>query len=110
MMEAGFAKALGVKVGDEIKLTVGNGTVKTFTVVGLLAPRGTSNFNQGGVVFLPLGTAQYYYSKTGGINRASIVLETGADENKVQADLAAALPAGLQIRTPSARMQMSQDT
>ncbi len=110
MMEVGFANALGVKVGDEIKLTVGNGTVKIFTIVGLLAPRGTSNFNQGGVVLLPLGTAQYYYSKTGGINRANIILEPGADENKVQADLAAALPAGLQVRTPSARMQMSQDT
>jgi len=110
MMEIGFANALGVKAGDGIKLTVGNGTVKIFTVVGLLAPRGTSNFNQGGVVFLPLNTAQYYYSKTGGINRASIVLKNGVDENKVQADLAALLPAGLQIRTPSARMQMSQDT
>jgi putative ABC transport system permease protein len=110
MMEVGFANALGVKVGNEIKLTVGNGTVKIFTVVGLLAPRGTSNFNQGGIVFLPLGTAQDYYSKIGGINRASIVLEPGANENKVQTDLAAVLPPGLQIRTPSARMQMSQDT
>jgi putative ABC transport system permease protein len=111
LMEVGFANALGIKAGDEIKLTVGNGSVKVFTVTGLLAPRGTSNFNQGGVVFLPLGTAQYYYSKTGeGINRANIILEPGVDENKVQADLAGALPAGLQVRTPSARMQMSQDT
>ena len=59
---------------------------------------------------MPLGTAQYYYSKTGGVNRVNIILEPGADENKVQADLAGALPAGLQARTPSARMQMSQDT
>jgi putative ABC transport system permease protein len=110
MMEVGFANALGVKVGDEIKLTVGNGTVKIFTVVGLLAPRGTSNFNQGGLVFLPLGTAQYYYSKTGGINVAQIVLEPGVDENKVKADLAAALPAGMQVRTPLSRLQMSADT
>ena len=110
MMEVGFANALGVKIGNEIKLTTSSGTVKKFTVVGLLAPRGTSNLNQGGVVFLPLNTAAYYYSKTGGINRASIILETGADENKAQADLSALLPAGLLIRTPSARMQMSQDT
>jgi putative ABC transport system permease protein len=110
MMEVGFANALGVKAGDEIKLTVGNGTVKIFTVVGLLAPRGTSNFNQGGIVFLPLGTAQYYYSKTGGINLARIVLEPGVDENKVQADLAGTLPAGLQVRTPLSRLQMSPDT
>jgi putative ABC transport system permease protein len=110
MMEVGFANALGVKAGDEIKLTVGNGTVKIFTVVGLLAPRGTANFNQGGIVFLPLGTAQYYYSKTGGINLARIVMESGTDENKVQANLAAALPAGMQVRTPLARLQMSPDT
>jgi putative ABC transport system permease protein len=113
MMEIGFADALGVRVGDEIKLThdvFRNGIVDSFKVVGLLAPRSTSNFNQGGIVFLPLGTAQYYYSKTGGINRARIILETGADENKVRAGLAAALPADMQVRTPSARMQMSQDT
>jgi putative ABC transport system permease protein len=117
MIEVGFAEALGVHVGDEIKLThdvFRNGIVDSFKVVGILTPRATSNFNQGGIVFLPLGTAQYYYSnynsKTGGINLARIVLASGADENKVQADLAAALPAGLQIRTPSARMQMSQDT
>ncbi len=111
MMEVGFADALGVKVGDEIKLTVGNGAKKIFTVVGLLAPRSTSNFNQGGLVFLPMGTAQYYYSKTGsGINRANIILDSGVDENKVQASLAAALPAGMQVRMPSARLQMSADT
>jgi putative ABC transport system permease protein len=110
MMEVGFADALGAKVGDEIKLTVGNGSLKILTVIGLLAPRGTSNFNQVGVVFIPLNTAQYYYAKAGAINRASIVLETGADENKVHADLAASLPPGIQVRTPSARMQMSQDT
>ncbi|MGD0519264.1 MAG: FtsX-like permease family protein [Thermoguttaceae bacterium] len=113
MMEVGFAEALGVHVGDEIYLThdvFRDRIVDSFKVIGLLAPRGTSNFNQGGIVFLPLGTAQYYYSKTGGINRASIILEGGVVENKVQADLAAVLPPGLQIRTPSSRMQMSQDT
>ncbi len=111
MMEIGFANALGVKVGDEIILTMNtSGVRKTFTVTGLLAPRGSSNFNQVGVVFLPLNTAGYYFSKTGGINRVSVILENGKDDNKAQSDLAALLPAGLQIRTPSARMQMSQDT
>jgi putative ABC transport system permease protein len=114
MMESGFADALGIQVGDEIKLThdvFRNGIVDSFKVVGLLSPRGTSNFNQSGMIFLPLGAAQYYYSKTGdGINRASIILKPGTDENKAQAELAAALPSGLQVRTPSARMQMSQDT
>jgi putative ABC transport system permease protein len=111
MMEAGFADALGVKVGDKIKLTVLVGKiVETFTVVGLLAPKGTAHFNQGGMVFLPLRTAQECYSETGGINRASIVLENGADENKVQAELTALLPPGIHVRTPMVRMQMSPDT
>ena len=49
MMESGFADALGIRVGDEIKLThdvFRNGIVDSFKVVGLLSPRGTSNFNQ----------------------------------------------------------------
>jgi putative ABC transport system permease protein len=111
MLEAGFANGLGVKIDDTIKLTtLASGGIKSFTVVGLLAPRGVSSFNKAGVVFLPLETAQYYYSKIGGINRANIILENGVDESKAQSELIAMLPPGLQIRTPAARMQMSQDT
>ncbi len=110
MMELGFAKALGVKVGDEIKLIVGNGTVKSFTVVGLLAPRGTSTFNQGGLVFLPLETAQNYYARSQSINKASVVLEEGADESQIQAELTALLPANLKLRTPAMRMQLTKES
>lgn len=112
MMEAGFAEGLGIKVGDDIKLiTPTSVSVKKFKVMGLLAPRGTSNLSQlAGVVFLPIETAQYYFSKTGGINQASIMLKEGVDEKKEESILAAAVPAGLHLRTPSARMQMSQDS
>jgi putative ABC transport system permease protein len=115
MMEVGFANAMGIKVGDKIKLLVdkGRSIQGTFTVSGLLAPRGTSIFDKVGVVFLPLDTASVYYSnypRGGGINMANIELKNGADERKVQSQIAALLPAGMQIRTPTARMQMSQDT
>jgi putative ABC transport system permease protein len=109
MMEMGFANSLGVKVGDEIKLSLKNNRNLKVTVCGLLAPRGTSTFNQIGVVFLPLGLASKSCSEIGGINRVSIILDEKADENKVQSDIAALLPPGLQLRVPQARLQMSKD-
>ena len=54
---SGFARGLGVKVGDQVKLTTSRG-VKPFTVVGLLSPHGVAGFKQGNVIFMPLRTAQ----------------------------------------------------
>ena len=82
----------------------------SFKVIGLLAPREHRISIKAAWYFCRLAPPSIIIPKSGGINLASIILEPGADENKVQADLAAALPAGLQVRTPSARMQMSQDT
>src|SRR3989304_214201 len=110
LIELGFANALGIKAGDEIKLIVGNGSVQTFRVAGLLAPRGTSGFNQGGLVFLPLSTAQTHYPRSQSINKASIILEDGMDESQAQANLAALLPLDLHLRTPAMRMQLTKES
>ena len=39
LLEVGFARGLGVKVGDQVKLTTTLLGVKTFTVTGLLTPQ-----------------------------------------------------------------------
>ena len=79
-------------MGDEVKLGASrgglHGGMKTFKIAGLLSPRGAAGFNQGGVIFLPLKTAEYLFSKTGNINTISIVLAETADEKAVAAEIA----------------------
>jgi len=113
LLETGFARGLGVGVGDEVKLATMSGglsgSLKTFKIVGLLAPRGAAGFNQGGVIFIPLRTAAYLFKQTGNINMISVVLQETADEQAVAEAIAGLLPAGVSIRSPMARSQLSQE-
>ncbi|MCE5266687.1 MAG: ABC transporter permease [Planctomycetaceae bacterium] len=114
LLEAGFAEGLGVHVGDQVKVGTMrglHGSITPFRIVGLLAPRGAAGFNQGGVIFLPLTTAQELFaSKPGSIDTVSVVLDDGANEKTVAAAIAGRLPAGLSVRSPQARAQLSKET
>ncbi len=88
LLETGFARGLGVGVGDEVKLgdharRTAAAACKPFKIVGLLSPRGAAGFKQGGIIFLPLDTAERLFSKAGNINTISVVLADGADEKAV---------------------------
>jgi putative ABC transport system permease protein len=108
LLEVGFAHGLGVKVGDEIRLTTSLG-VRPFTVTGLLAPHGVAGFKQGGIVFLPLRTAQSLFARKGEVTGISVVLADDADEKAVMSSLAAALPKGLTVRSPMERTSLSKE-
>ena len=113
MLEASLAKALRTQVGDEVKMPTprgGNQKVRALNVVGLLAPKGTANLDQGGVAFLPIGTAEFFFTEVGKINRISLILDDSADEQAVAAEIAQALPGDLTVRPPMARAQLSKDT
>ncbi len=92
LLESSFAAGLGVKVGDEVKLTTARAGVKSFTVCGLLSPRGVAGFKQGNVIFLPLRTAQRLFGYAGEVNTISVVLEEGADEKVVAEAIRSRLP------------------
>jgi putative ABC transport system permease protein len=114
MLETGFARGLGVKVGDEVRLgtlarRLRDSGVKPFRIVGLLSPRGAADFNQGGVIFLPLATAQQMFDTAGSIDTLSIVLAEGADEQAVADAIRRRLPAGLNVRSPMARSQLAKE-
>lgn len=116
LLETGFARGLGVKIGDKVKLGTSrgglSGGVKNFRIIGLLSPQGAANFNHGGVIFLPLQTAEHFFAKKGlgHINMASVVLTDTADEKAVQAEIADILPAGLTVRSPMARAHFARET
>ncbi|NLX99745.1 MAG: FtsX-like permease family protein [Rhodopirellula sp.] len=109
LLEAGFARSLGVALGEEIKILTRRG-MQRFTVVGLLEPRGAAAFTGGGIVFLLLEEAQYLFRLEGHINTAYLLLEDGADEEDVRSKLAQRLPQGLVARSPAARSEVGKET
>lgn len=109
VMEIGFARALGIKVGDEIRVNT-NRLVQRLEVVGLLAPEGAAHFNQGGIVFVPLETAQWFFKSEGRVTTIAVVLEDGAEEAKVQAAIAQVLPQGVEVRPPAFRTSMGKES
>ena len=111
ILEVGFAKGLGVKVGDEIKVPVPSRmSIETLTVVGLFTPKTAANFNQGGVVFVPLATAQFLLFDSHKINRISVVLDKNTSEEAVRGKLQSLLPAGVSLVVPSTKSQFSKET
>lgn len=118
LLEIGFARGLGVKIGDPVKLMTTRG-LKTFTVSGLLSPHGVAGFKQGSVIFVPLQTAQQYFSSAGDVNLVSVVLDDNADEKNATEAIRSCLPQGqtgdavgsfLIIRQPMERSQLSKET
>jgi putative ABC transport system permease protein len=109
LIEAGFARGLGISVGDEIGLLVTRGYTK-IPVIGFLAPEGAAQFNQGGTAFVTLRAAQRMFGKPRSINATSLVLDEAADPAAVQAEIARILPPGLTVRPPLARAQLGRET
>jgi putative ABC transport system permease protein len=112
MLDASFARGLHVAVGDEVKLAATRSRLglKTLKITGLLSPRGAASFNQAGVIYLPLKTAEYMYSGAGNISSIAVVLQEGAEEQGVTAEIAKMLPAGMAVRSPMGRSQLSKET
>jgi len=110
LLEDGFARALGVRVGDQVRVLTGRRLFTSATVVGLLAPEGAARFNQGGILFMHLTAAQYLFKHTAEINTASVVLKPDADPARIMAAVQSQLPEGLIARPPAARSQMARES
>jgi putative ABC transport system permease protein len=107
ILEAGFARGLGAKVGDEIK--VRGVSLVGMKLIGTLKPKNAANWNQGGVVFMPLDTAQSLISAPGYINRVSLILQPNANEDVVRANIQSRLPKGMKVVVPAARSQLAKE-
>ena len=114
LLEAGFARLAGIRVGDEVKLMTPlprrRPPLKHVTVVGLLSPRGAAGFQQGGAFFLPLPLAERLFTGRGKITAVDVVLAGGADERAVRAAIQERLPQGLHAAAAAARTELAQAT
>lgn len=110
ILEIGFAKGLGVKVGDEIKVPGRRNLREPMTVVGLFTPKSAANFIQGGVIFMPLSTAQPLVWKNRYINRISIILADKVNEEAARSQMQSLLPPSVTLVVPSSKSQFAKET
>ncbi len=109
LLDASLASNLGIQVGDEVKLLVRRGLVRT-TVVGLVRPSSGGLVASGSVLFMPLGVAQRRFAMPGKFDRIQIVLADDADIEQVQAELQSHLPASVQLQPPNTHSSLAEET
>jgi putative ABC transport system permease protein len=113
-LERQFARYLGLKVGDTVRMLTPNARARTLPIVGLYEPRAGGALAQMAVVMMPLPQAQRYfntrYIPRDGIDRIQIVTDPQVPLERVQAAIAALLPEGVEVHRPAGSTQLMQET
>jgi len=108
LLDNNFASNLGLRVHDKVRVYSSAGR-KTFTVTGLIAPRGAAAVGQG-VVYMSVESAQRLFDAEGQIDTIQIVTADDANLARIKQDLAIILPQGLVVRSPAMRTAQADET
>ncbi|MEN6495246.1 MAG: FtsX-like permease family protein [Thermoguttaceae bacterium] len=108
-LEAEFAKTLGLKPGDEVKLLTKRGN-RRIDVVGILEAQGVAALRMGGLMLMPIKTAQSFFRIKGKLDGIQVVLHDSANVDQVLADLNRQLPTGITARKPPTNSQLVEET
>jgi putative ABC transport system permease protein len=105
LLTEGWAKTLGLSLGDELELVAPTGQVR-FRVVGLLASEGLARLNMGQVGLTTLATAQRAFERAGRLDQVDVVAAPGVDSETLQARLEAALGQGWRVFHPASKGEL----
>lgn len=105
LLEADFARGLGVDVGDKMRLLGRRGMMK-LVVQGLAS----SQLHLASIAYVRLETAQALFGMPSEITAIQVVVEAGADEKAVRQAIAQRLPVGISVRPPATRTQLADET
>ncbi|MBI1904572.1 MAG: ABC transporter permease [Planctomycetia bacterium] len=125
VLESNFAETLGVKIGDEVGVTLRVREVQV-PVVGLMRAKGAAGFRAGGLVLMPMKLARQLANVRQRVDSVQIVLSDDANEEKVRQDLQSKMAAHIQklkaeaaegeaiadlaVRRPPDRSQQAEET
>lgn len=111
LMDVSFAKSTNVKVGSEVRfLTKSSLQPKAATVVGLIKPNDASAALQSGLIVADLTTVQRWSRAPGKLDAIQIVLDKSAKMETVRDAIQAQLPEGLNVREPTLRSQVANES
>ncbi|MCE9551800.1 MAG: FtsX-like permease family protein [Planctomycetes bacterium] len=108
LLDSNFASNLGLRVHDKLRMWSRQGNRRTFTVTGLIAPRGAAAIGQG-VAYMSIESAQKLFDLDGTIHTIQVVTADGANLPEIQAAILQVLPQGLVVRPPAMRTQQANE-
>ncbi|HSB68646.1 MAG TPA: FtsX-like permease family protein [Candidatus Methylomirabilis sp.] len=97
-----FARAHTLRPGDRIRLLTPTGP-KAFVIRGLLADQGTARAMDGQLAVMDIAAAQLQFGKLGRLDRVDLLLEEGAEPDRVASVLRERLPPEAAVERPDAR-------
>lgn len=109
LLDAAFADANGLGVGDEIRLLTRTGGTRA-PVAGLIEPGPTSAFQAGAIVLMPLVAAQQRFGFEGKVTAVQLVLEDDDDLADVRGRVADVIPPGHDVAPPAMRAAVTKET
>jgi putative ABC transport system permease protein len=112
LLDEEFARQIGVKVGDRVKLQTHQG-LPVHEIVGFVRPEGSATMRQTAMVFMPLDRAQFqlnYRGKRDFIDSIQVIVDEKADVAAIQQAIANVLPDDLKIEPPTSGSQLMQQT
>ena len=112
VLDEGFAKFIGLNIDDEVRILTKQGS-KPFNVVGLIRPKTGAVLAQTALAFMSIDRAQLYFNPRGKrnlIDKIQIVTGAGVEPEKVQVQVAAVLPEGVQVHRPAGSTQLMRET
>ena len=115
LLEADFARYMGYKVGDKLRMRTSN-NVKPAELVGLIKMSGGGAMIQTGLVFLPVKDAARKIFKKRDldegktISNVQIVAKQGTDLLALQASIEPLLGSGQEVREPKGGAQVLEET
>lgn len=109
LLNAAFAKSVGVKVDDRVRLLTRSG-LKPVRVVGLFSTRTTIATGQGAPLLMPVTAAQAWFKAPRQFDLIQIVVKPDADPATVAEALRSRVPKDASVRPPAARSSMAAET
>ena len=102
MLTRRFADRLGLGIGGDVALLIGDRTVP-LSVTGLLGNDGPAQVLDGNFALMDIAAAQWAVDSLGYVDRVDLRLREGLAVADAERAIAERLPAGLSVRRPSSR-------
>ncbi|HEY7911267.1 MAG TPA: FtsX-like permease family protein [Blastocatellia bacterium] len=96
-----FARRHDLSIGDRLFLLIGEGR-REFVIRGLLLNEGPARALKGNFALMDISAAQLAFNRLGLLDRLDIRLNSGVNLEAAEREIAARLPAGLEVARPQA--------
>lgn len=110
LMDSAFARKLGVKVGDEVKLVGSAKGIIRLNVAGIVTPGDGSGIRYGGMAIVSLAKAQEVFNLQEKVDRIQLLTAPEMSEAHVKNAVEAGLPPGLRIAAPAVNTEVMKET